>query len=43
MIRTINVGENKFTGEEILASGRRRRKYDDIITTQLRETGGRIV
>jgi hypothetical protein len=36
-------GENKFTGVEILASGRPRRKYDDIITTQLRETAGRIV
>jgi len=43
MIRTIYVGENKFTGVEILASGRPRRKYDDIITSQLRETRVRIV
>jgi len=33
MTRTIYVGENKFTGVEILASGRPRRKYNDIITT----------
>jgi hypothetical protein len=37
------VGENKFTGVEILASGRPRRKCDHIITTQPSETGGRIV
>jgi hypothetical protein len=43
MVRIINVGENKFTGIKILASGRPRRKYDDIITTLLRETAGRIV
>jgi len=33
MVRIINVGENKFTGIKILAFGRPRRKYDDIITT----------
>jgi len=30
-------------GKIIVASGRPRRKYDDIITTKLRETRGRIV